>query len=117
MDDMYDEVAKKFKGRDDVLIWHTESQNFFTDFFRISDSFLDFIYIDASHEYTDVLADLEGAWNIVLPGGIIAGDDYSWTKHWEDNVSQAVAHFCASKKIIFETFPVPGHTTQFLIRR
>lgn len=36
----------------------------------------DLIYIDASHEYKDVLEDIESAMSVVKTGGIICGDDY-----------------------------------------
>jgi hypothetical protein len=41
---------------------------------------LDSVYIDASHHYAEVMADI-GAWRpLVRPGGIIAGHDY-WPAH------------------------------------
>ena len=36
----------------------------------------DAIYIDASHEYEDVRADLAAWWPLVRPGGVLFGDDY-----------------------------------------
>jgi predicted O-methyltransferase YrrM len=38
---------------------------------------IDFLYIDADHEYAQVLADLEAWVPHVRPGGWIAGDDYA----------------------------------------
>lgn len=37
----------------------------------------DAIYIDAGHEYEEVLRDLNLFWELLLPGGILFGDDYS----------------------------------------
>jgi predicted O-methyltransferase YrrM len=37
----------------------------------------DFVFIDADHSYEGVKADIEGFLPLVMPGGIIAGDDYS----------------------------------------
>lgn len=37
----------------------------------------DFIYIDASHEYNDVLADIMLSFEL-FPNAIICGDDYKW---------------------------------------
>ena len=34
------------------------------------------VYIDGSHLYEDVLADLEGTFPFVVPGGIVWCDDY-----------------------------------------
>lgn len=40
------------------------------------DGELDFVYIDANHQYHSVLDDITGWAKKVRPGGIIAGDDY-----------------------------------------
>jgi predicted O-methyltransferase YrrM len=37
---------------------------------------IDFLYIDADHDYSSVLSDLEAWVPHVKPGGIVAGDDY-----------------------------------------
>lgn len=41
------------------------------------DASLDFVYIDGSHEYEHVLADIEAWLPKVKKGGMLAGDDYS----------------------------------------
>ena len=38
---------------------------------------IDFIYIDARHDYCGVMEDIELYWPILKPGGIIAGHDYN----------------------------------------
>lgn len=43
------------------------------------------IYIDGSHEYQDVISDITDYYELLVPGGIIFGDDISW-----DGVSTAV---------------------------
>lgn len=40
---------------------------------------VDFVYIDASHEYHDVLHDSNAALRMVRPGGIVVWDDYQAT--------------------------------------
>jgi glycosyltransferase involved in cell wall biosynthesis len=47
---------------------------------KFPDASLDFVFIDASHEYSDVLDDIKAWWPKVKPGGIMAGDDFnmSW---------------------------------------
>lgn len=40
------------------------------------DDSLDFVFIDAGHEYPDVSADIKAWWPKVKPGGVFAGDDY-----------------------------------------
>lgn len=46
------------------------------------------IYVDGSHEEDDVLADLIGWWDVLVPGGVMFGDDWSW-----DGVRLAVSRF------------------------
>ena len=40
------------------------------------ESLVDFIYIDARHDYCGVTEDLEHYWSLLKPGGIMAGHDY-----------------------------------------
>lgn len=56
------------------------------------------IYIDGSHEYKDVLDDLNNYWEVLNPkGGIIFGDDWPW-----DSVANAVKDFCTQKNVKFQ---------------
>jgi len=43
---------------------------------RFSDGTLDFVYVDASHDYASVRADLRAWWRKLRPGGLMAGNDY-----------------------------------------
>ena len=53
---------------------------------------LDFVFIDASHDYDNVKADID-AWSLkIRPGGIIAGHDYS-------------PRFRGVRRIVSERFP------------
>lgn len=47
----------------------------------------DVIYIDAAHEYEDVIADLRAYWKLLKSGGLMLGDDYHHT--WEGVVRAA----------------------------
>jgi predicted O-methyltransferase YrrM len=38
----------------------------------------DFVYVDASHQYDDVIYDAEESWKILKTNGILAFDDYTW---------------------------------------
>lgn len=38
----------------------------------------DLIHIDAAHEYEPVLKDARNFWELLNPGGILIGDDYTW---------------------------------------
>lgn len=46
-----------------------------------ADESIDFIYIDAAHEYDDVKADIKAWYPKVKRGGIISGDDYAIHSH------------------------------------
>lgn len=56
------------------------------------------VYIDASHQYDDVLHDLNAYWDLVVDGGIMFGDDYN---HWQD-VKLAVNEFTLENNLQFE---------------
>jgi hypothetical protein len=51
---------------------------------------LDFVFIDAAHDYESVLADLHAWYNKVAAGGVIAGHDY---KNEHAGVDRAVTEF------------------------
>ena len=50
----------------------------------------DMVYIDASHDYEDVLADIESYSGIVRPGGVMFGDDFGGIR----GVTDAVHEWC-----------------------
>jgi len=52
------------------------------------------IYIDGSHEYDDVKADIKAYLPLLKPGGIMFGDDYGW-----QGVQQAVNEMIPHKVI------------------
>ncbi len=54
----------------------------------------DLIYLDGSHEEEDVYQDLVTWWDIVRPGGVLVGDDWSW-----DGVRLAVQRFANEHKL------------------
>ena len=43
---------------------------------RFEDNSIDFVYVDARHDYKGVLEDLRLYWPKVRQGGILAGHDY-----------------------------------------
>jgi len=43
---------------------------------KFDDESLDFVFIDASHEYEDVKNDIEAWWPKIKKGGILAGHDF-----------------------------------------
>lgn len=83
----YGDRAELIKG------WSPDIANHFPD------ESLDFVYIDALHDYESVKADIKAFYPKVKPGGIIAGHDY----HKEDwpGVVQAVDEFIKSYNLEF----------------
>ena len=61
------------------------------------DNSIDFVFIDASHEYDNVKADISAWFPKVKIGGIIAGHDYNG--NWEE-VVKAVDEFFINKKFL-----------------
>ena len=57
----------------------------------------DLIYIDGSHDYNDVLSDLNDYYNILNNNGIIFGDDIPWL-----SVKNAIDIFCKNNNINYE---------------
>jgi len=64
---------------------------------QFEDNSLDFVHIDASHDYENVLADIEAWYPKVKPGGFITGDDY--VINW-GGVIQAVNEYFTGKSVI-----------------
>lgn len=58
-----------------------------------SDNSLDFVFIDASHEYIDVFNDIKSWFPKIKKGGILAGHDIFW-----GGVNSAVNEFFKEKK-------------------
>jgi cephalosporin hydroxylase len=63
------------------------------------------IYVDGSHEYSDVLDDLISYMNLLSPGGILCGDDYC--EHW-DGVVKAVDGVAQDFDMKVQHFQYPG---------
>lgn len=98
----YDVVVTKFGNNKSVEIIKSKSVEASKQF---SDSFFDWIYIDADHTYNAVRADLESFFNTVKKNGFITGDNYD-TKNYPDLV-RAVDEFIDNypmKKISFKNF-------------
>jgi hypothetical protein len=60
-----------------------------------ADDSLDFVLVDGSHEYQDVIDDITQWLKKVRPGAMIAGDDYAWP-----GVRQAVNELLPEADII-----------------
>ena len=67
---------------------------------KFEDESVDFLLLDAAHDYDNVKADLEAWWPKIKPGGVMAGDDYRWS-----GVNKAVTEFFGN--------PVDNKTSSF----
>lgn len=56
------------------------------------DESLDFVFIDAAHDYGNVKADIEAWYKKVKPGCIIAGHDYSWSEEVKRAVDEQLTN-------------------------
>jgi hypothetical protein len=70
---------------------------------RLPAASLDWIYIDAGHDYDDVVKDLAAAKRAIKPDGIIAGHDYiKWSSpNGRFGVVEAVNEFCLANEFSF----------------
>ena len=74
----YNLVNKKFKKnilKKQVEILKMTSQEAFSELENIK---FDFIYVDGSHEYDDIIHDSENTFNCLNKNGIIIFDDFLW---------------------------------------
>ncbi len=94
-DKIYNEVKDKFENSSVTI--HRMSTD---DFFKTFNDKVDWVYIDAAHDYEGCLKDLRNSIKILQEGGIIYGDDYNN----KPGVKQAVDYF------ISET----GHTLSII---
>ncbi len=63
-------------GHDDVIVPFPADTSTAAKFLRCRGMQADLIYIDASHEYENVIADLVAFWEVLRPGGVLIGDDF-----------------------------------------
>ena len=81
--DVYQTYLHKVKDYDNVYPVKCATNNFFNGYEDDGDWWFDFIYIDADHTASGVIADAVMAWEHLKTGGILAFDDYTWTS--DDN--------------------------------
>ena len=87
---------------------------------NFADNSVDFIYLDAGHDYASVRADLEAWWPKLHPEGIIAGDDWCFVDH--DNqrsVARAVSEFFAplNRRVVIEPGEPNPDWSQWIVEK
>jgi predicted O-methyltransferase YrrM len=76
-EDVYKTYLSKVKPFENVNVVKSTTLNFFTAGDMLPG--YDFIYVDADHTTVGVLIDAELSWPWLMPGGIMAFDDYTWS--------------------------------------
>jgi hypothetical protein len=82
---------------------------------KVADGSLDFVYIDARHDYESVKEDLKAWFRKVRPGGIFAGHDYvdGMLPQGDFRVKSAVDEFFAERNIPVHGTEGPSAVEQF----
>lgn len=65
---------------------------------QVPDGSLDFVYIDAAHDYENVKKDLEAWTPKVRIGGVVSGDDFYNFPSGKGGVMQAVTEFTSNNR-------------------
>ena len=93
-DNVFHVVKEEFKYHPNVTVKRMTTNEFFNWFFMTLQPKLDCVYLDASHEYKQVLSDLKQCKDVLLkPAGILFGDDY----RNKPGVKQAVDEFVSTQ--------------------
>ena len=80
---------------------------------------LDFVYIDANHDYKHMSEDLEGWAQKVRSGGIVSGHDYGHFKHRDRNIQtkRAIDEYVEKHGITLFLVNQNYQTTWFFVKR
>lgn len=96
-DDRYNETKERLKPYNAVLIRKT-SMDALAD---IPDNSLDFVYIDANHDFVNVALDIHYWLKKVKPGGILSGHDYArYASHKFNHVKRVIQAYAPSYNLL-----------------
>lgn len=86
---------------------------------RFDDGSVDFLYVDASHEYDGVLRDLAAWFPKVKEGGVIAGDDWCFADRQGYGVRDAVLDYFgpSAARLVIEPGSPNSEWLQWSIRK
>lgn len=96
MDLIYGDVEKRFSKHNNIIFNIGKSEQVLHGF---PDAYFDWVYIDGNHSYDYVMKDLELCFKKVKPGGIIAGDDYTWGRKDGFPVKKAIQDFINARDL------------------
>lgn len=102
-DDIFESVADRFKEKPIKI--HRCKTNVFFEYFTEK---VDWIYVDAGHDYKNCITDLRNSLKIIKSGGLLLGDDY----RTKQGVTKAVNEFVKETRLPFDNF----HGSQFEIK-
>jgi len=112
-EEYYAETRERLSGYGDrSKIWRLTSVEAAQ---RVTDRSLDFVYIDARHDYESVKEDLNAWYDKVKPGGIFAGHDYvdGMLPQGDFGVKSAVDEFFAEKGVFVRGTEGPSAVEMF----
>lgn len=111
---------KRFKNRYELIKGYSTDQNILNKFINNS---LDFVYIDARHDYNGVMEDIVNWYPKVKVGGLVCGHDYGMDGIWEGQggiwgdfgVTRAIQEWNKQyRNMIFSTFEQICKTFYFI---
>ena len=110
MDRIYRDVVNRFAGNPRVTIHRLDSRRAAES---LAGTTFDWVYIDGDHSYEAVRDDLKNWAPRLKPGGVLAGDDYTWRdESGTYPVKRAVEEFVARRTP--RDFTIDGD--QFILR-
>lgn len=89
------EVIKEYFTYHKMLSW--EGSDLFED------ETVDYLMIDAGHDYQSVKLDLNAWWPKIKSGGMMGGDDFA--NHHDNGVKKALDEFCEEKNLKYTLLP------------
>lgn len=108
-DEMY-RIQSEFSNDSSVEVIKESTIEFLS---KLTDGYLDMVYIDADHSYSGVMDDLELSYKKVKVGGYICGHDYIQNTACENAVNQ----FCSNKNLEIEYLTKDGCPSFCIIKK
>lgn len=102
----YKKLGAKYSADKRVILIKNEANQFLQN---LPDNFLDFVYIDADHNYEAMKSNLHFSYQKVKNGGYIMGHDYMQTEF--PGVVYAVDEFCRERKLEINALSLCAYPT------